>query len=429
MKLNLSKSFSSKCACPPEGLEIVVNSLAGELCSVFADCGCSVADVKELIAEKTGIPVPEQRLLASGCELGDTDKLSTVMTRPSRSAVELLALRRDSQQAKWLQIVSDAFDPRMLVDAPEDVRNDREVVLAAVRHSGDEIRHASEDLRADRDLAWVAVETGSADVIAWISPALQADRELILHAIEHSEVHFTGPLRHVPDELRRDKQLALVAVRKHGRNFFDVAQQLWSDPEVVLSTLQHNYMHVGGCACCGGISLSPQLFRNKDFILQVLSCYGDRDIEGLLSQLQSHAPETLEDRAFVLQLLPYISLNNDVSFSSSLKRLCSRGLLSRMDTATKTFACQSLTVQLQPEFGSIKDHSRNVREQRLRSETRHSVRTARTAKKLERGSCAKLLKPQQNRRTAYRKPGRCEAGTVLAAAEEAWVFRMKRGCM
>jgi len=240
MKLNLSKGFGAKCACPPEGLEIVVANLAGHLCTLHADCSCTIADVKEKIALLTGIPAREQRLLACERELSDEQ---TVRGR----GTDLILLRRDKQQVEWLQIVSDWQDPRSLADAPESLRSDHEVVLAAVRHNGYDFRHASEELRADKKLAMLALESGCGAIVESMSPVLQADREVIFHALEHDSNHGShGPLKYAANEVRRSREIALYAVQKQGMWLFDVAQELLHDPEIILSALQHKHMKLGG---------------------------------------------------------------------------------------------------------------------------------------------------------------------------------------
>ena len=83
--------------------------------------------------------------------------------------------------------------------APVDLRADKKVVLAAVRHSGLALRSASAELRADKEVVLEAVgQDGSALMFA--SAALRADKKVVLVALKSCDWAF----EYASAELRDD---------------------------------------------------------------------------------------------------------------------------------------------------------------------------------------------------------------------------------
>ena len=67
-----------------------------------------------------------------------------------------------AKKTKKQAINAVTYDWRELEDFPE-FKNDRDVVLAAITDMGQSIEHASDELRSDRELAMIAVQNTSHD--------------------------------------------------------------------------------------------------------------------------------------------------------------------------------------------------------------------------------------------------------------------------
>jgi len=301
MKLEVPKSCRSQCKCPPEGMLVEICTPGGSLCSVTADCHSHIADIKNQIETATGIPRWEQRLISGQDQLRDGDFLNSI----GKGALNLLLLRRDSEQAHWLKtFVEDDEDLHYssrwesftsLRDAPEKIRSDREVVAAAVRSRGSNLIHASKELRGDKGLALLAIESihypqenvGCNDngVFMHLSDELRADREVVAAALEedatseHMHLGFAegGALRRASETLRNDEGFVLEAVRRFGSPIHDAPRHLREDADVILTALRHHpHMELGGCKCRGrglspgilGIECAPQLRCQKEFVLK-----------------------------------------------------------------------------------------------------------------------------------------------------------------
>lgn len=105
---------------------------------------------------------------------------------------------RQSNRIKPL-LLDKAFS---LEHLPERCRNDKHFVLPAVTHDGRELRFASAQLRADRQVVLAAISQSFPDAakycdlpIQWAAPEFSDDEELILTAAKYNplSVHFASP--------------------------------------------------------------------------------------------------------------------------------------------------------------------------------------------------------------------------------------------
>ena len=93
--------------------------------------------------------------------------------------------------------------------APDYIRSDREVVLAAVRRRGCELDYAPGQLKKDREVVLAAVgQKGLA--LEHASEELQNDREVVLAAVKQDG----GVLKSVSDKFKNDREVILAAVKQ-----------------------------------------------------------------------------------------------------------------------------------------------------------------------------------------------------------------------
>jgi hypothetical protein len=83
--------------------------------------------------------------------------------------------------------------------ASEELRADREIVMAAVSIDGFSLVYASEELRADREIVMTAV-SNDGRALKYVSEELQADREVVLTAVSNDG----GALQYASPELRAE---------------------------------------------------------------------------------------------------------------------------------------------------------------------------------------------------------------------------------
>merc|ERR1719342_990836 len=112
-------------------LVVHVITLGGHACTVSVDGPCTGARLKSEIHRSLGIPCCEQRLFVSTDMLDDGDQLEDFISSEGESdAASIALICRSNKQADWLQAVK--WGEKSLEAAPPEIRDDREIVMAAV---------------------------------------------------------------------------------------------------------------------------------------------------------------------------------------------------------------------------------------------------------------------------------------------------------
>ena len=137
-------------------------------------------------------------------------------------------------------------------EADPELEADREIVLAAVRQNGNAIRHASKELWVDREVVLEAVRQNGNTLrfVTEVDYKLKNDREVVLAAVaaqgcweeklgpngqvvpHYGTPEFNDALRYASWELRADREVVLAAVQAHGLAIMDASEELQRDPEV-----------------------------------------------------------------------------------------------------------------------------------------------------------------------------------------------------
>ena len=104
-------------------------------------------------------------------------------------------------------------DPYALRVAPEELKDDPQIVLDAMRIANEKAGIGLFDVASDR---------------------LKDDKKVAMEAIKID----WGSFNDLSDRLKDDKEVALLAIREDGRNFSDVSEKLKGDKEIVMEALR-----------------------------------------------------------------------------------------------------------------------------------------------------------------------------------------------
>jgi hypothetical protein len=196
-----------------------------------------VLEAKAEIERIEGTPHEGQQLLCGGRVLGNQELLGEIL--PARAKeVEVLLMRLDPRRTAALKGLRDGHVE--LEDLEEELRSDRDVVLAAVQVDGHSLRYASEELKQDRSVVLAAVkESGMALQHAGEEP--RKDREVVLSAVGcHSQA-----LRYACAELRGDQEVILRMLktcRTDPEAMTLAAESLLEDREFMLKAVAESAM-------------------------------------------------------------------------------------------------------------------------------------------------------------------------------------------
>ena len=116
-----------------------------------------------------------------------------------------------------------------------DLRNNKEVVLAAVGQEGAALHYASDELQGDREVVLAAVERSHL-ALQHASAALKRDRGVVLAAVGRA----LWALRYADASLTGDKVFMLPLVRKYGAALEHASAELQGDRQIVLSAVRQN---------------------------------------------------------------------------------------------------------------------------------------------------------------------------------------------
>ena len=123
----------------------------------------------------------------------------------------------------------DGFD---LEFASEELRADRQVVLAAVKQFGNALEYASKELRADREIVLAAVKRNGW-ALRFASKELRADRQFVLAAVKAGG----DALQFASVELRADREVVLAAVAQRGDALRFASEELRTDGEITIAAV------------------------------------------------------------------------------------------------------------------------------------------------------------------------------------------------
>jgi hypothetical protein len=142
-----------------------------------------------------------------------------------RLAQQQLARREKQHQAA----------PDRLLQLPPEERPDseRSRVLAAVRQDGQALKHASEVLKADKEVVMAAVQQ-QGQALAHATEALKADKEVVMAAVQQQG----QALVHATEALKADKEVVMAAVQQQGQALVHAAEALQAEKVGVMAAVQ-----------------------------------------------------------------------------------------------------------------------------------------------------------------------------------------------
>lgn len=132
---------------------------------------------------------------------------------------------KDSVFGSWLEFVSD------------ELKADRDVVTLAVKANGGALEYADNTLKNDAKLALMAFKDGAVnpeDRCCYGDEILK-DKQFAIKAIKVDGFYYYSL---IDDELKNDKEIALLAINKWNENIYSVGDKLVNDKSFWIEALQ-----------------------------------------------------------------------------------------------------------------------------------------------------------------------------------------------
>ena len=214
-------------------MRIIVRTAGGSLCEVLPGGGWTCRDLHMDVETKLGIPVSQQRLLHGSELLEEFMAASAVGTMghllqlSGEGTLELSLYIRSTAAIEALGSVER--DGLALQHASEELKGDREVVMAALKQNGYALQHASEELKGDREVVMAAVKQNGY-ALRQACEELKGDREVIMAAVKQNG----NALFYASEELKSDREVVMAALKQNGDALRQACEELKGDREVVM---------------------------------------------------------------------------------------------------------------------------------------------------------------------------------------------------
>ena len=135
-----------------------------------------------------------------------------------------------SDRAAFLERVREAGDE--LEYASHQLKNNREVVMAAVGNDGLALEYASEELKNNIEVVMAAIGNNGR-ALTYASNQLKEDREVVMAAIGNNY----WALEYASDELINNREVVMAAVGKYGQGLQYASNELKNDRELMMAAV------------------------------------------------------------------------------------------------------------------------------------------------------------------------------------------------
>jgi uncharacterized protein (TIGR02145 family) len=165
------------------------------------------------------------------------DKLSnsTFLAAATAKGEILKFASDDIKKNKELVIASVKQNGNMLEFAVDDLKHNKEVVSFAVQSKGSALQFASYALKDNKEVVAYAVQNRG-NALQYASDNLKNDREIVLMAVQN----YGEALKYASDELKNDKLVVQNAVQNHGGALQYASDDLKNNEEVVMIAVNGN---------------------------------------------------------------------------------------------------------------------------------------------------------------------------------------------
>lgn len=199
---------------------IVYTTTMRKLCTIKAYRGWRLCDLKDGIWAECGIEQIAQKLVVSGHKEMSEKTLLADFSPPSVQGAAVILHRRSTEQAEWLQRCREYG--LQLEFAPQTIKADYEVVMAAVMKNPKAIQFAAPELRSNKEIMLVAIKQ-DIDTADFLDPGVWQNRDFVIQAVRVD----WQLLRMACEEFLRDPEIVLAAIEGNWDAVSAAAPEAW----------------------------------------------------------------------------------------------------------------------------------------------------------------------------------------------------------
>lgn len=223
-------------------MQVRLTFASGETFSLEAEATWDVLDLMDAIEDATGIHRSQQTLILGSDVLDSSQALGSLCPEQDSADGMDLHLVNDpnNERLNWIKRLRVSLHYSVFRDAPQSIRKDREMVLAAV---------------SGCPLAWYYVEDCFKDDKKVVLAALNKDGSL---------------LQDMSEKVRADRDSVLAAVSRKGKCLEHASEALRADPEVVGAAVANDRAALlSACSSCWTYGLVTDCLQRNGSLLDV----------------------------------------------------------------------------------------------------------------------------------------------------------------
>mmetsp|Transcript_1170 Transcript_1170/g.1540 ORF Transcript_1170/g.1540 Transcript_1170/m.1540 type:complete len:331 (+) Transcript_1170:115-1107(+) len=144
--------------------------------------------------------------------------------------------------------------------AADELKSDKDVILAAVKYCGDALYYAADKLKSDPDVIRSAVRNNGYS-LRFAADELKLDPEIVKIAVQSDEIALK-----CADEFKSDYGIVMTAVQSHPFALQYAADELKLNHEIVLQAVRRNAAAL--------IYAADELKADRDFMIRAVQEHG-----------------------------------------------------------------------------------------------------------------------------------------------------------
>ena len=173
------------------------------------------------------------KLLANAPEQvkGDRDLVKSAILTSQGAALKFVSSELKADQTLVLEATK--YSGQAFADAAPELRNDKNFLLKAVGAHGGAMSGASDSMRSDKAFLLEAAKAGKGAAMQGASLALREDRNFVLEMA----VHDAEAYRYASEDLLNDKDFAVAVAKRNGKALKFMLPIFKADPDVVRAAI------------------------------------------------------------------------------------------------------------------------------------------------------------------------------------------------
>lgn len=144
---------------------------------------------------------------------------------------------KNTEKQKLIEEIKNGLEPACI---PEKYRDDKSVMMKAIRQHSFALEYASDRLKNDKNLVLKAVKDDG-DMLKYASNELRDNKEVVLEAVKN---RWGCALKYASDRLKDDLGVVMVAIDRHIDSIEYASDRLKDNRDVMLDAIWRRHYEI-----------------------------------------------------------------------------------------------------------------------------------------------------------------------------------------